>query len=242
MRAMLEMESMAFRYPDGTPALRGVSAAIAEGETVGLVGPNGSGKTTLAMVLAGWLTPTAGTLRWRGRPVGPRDWAGMRAEIGFGFTNPDDQLIMPTVLDDVCFGPLAAGAPPDRVRAEAEHWLRALGIADTASRFPGHLSAGQKRLATLAGILIMQPRLLVLDEPTAFLDPRARREVIAQLRALPQAKLLITHDLELVLALCARVLVLDGGCLAADGPARTLLADAVLMETHGLECPSSLAR
>jgi cobalt/nickel transport system ATP-binding protein len=240
MNTALDIRDLQFSYPDGTEALRGFSAAVEEGACVGVVGPNGAGKTTLALLLAGFLEPAAGEIRLLGRIVTRRDIAQARAEIGFTFHDPDDQLFMPTVLEDVCFGPLCAGVPADEAVRRARHMLATLEIDDLSARFPGHLSSGQKRLATLAGVLVMNPRVLVLDEPTAFLDPHARRQVLAHLRALPQAKLVITHDLELVAELAGQVVVLSGGRDVASGPPASVLANTALMQAHRLEVPVSL--
>ena len=240
MIAALEMQDLRFRYPDGTEALRGFSATVADGACVGIVGPNGAGKTTLALLLAGFLEPAAGEVRLFGRAITRDEIAQARTEIGFTFHDPDDQLFMPTVLEDVCFGPLCAGVSPDDAVHQARAMLAALEIENLAGRFPGHLSTGQKRLATLAGVLVMNPRVLVLDEPTAFLDPHARRQVLSHLQRLPQSKVLITHDLELVLELCSEVVVISGGRNVTAGPPRRVLADAALMEAHRLEVPHSL--
>jgi cobalt/nickel transport system ATP-binding protein len=240
VNAALEMRDLRFRYPDETEALRGFSAVVAEGECVGIVGPNGAGKTTLALLLAGFLEPGAGQVRLFGRAITPQEIGQARIEIGFTFHDPDDQLFMPTVLEDVCFGPLCAGVPPDDAVHQARAMLTALEIEDLAGRFPGHLSAGQKRLATLAGVLVMNPRVLVLDEPTAFLDPHARRQVLSHLQRLPQSKVLITHDLDLVVELCSGVVVMSAGRDVASGPPRQILADAGLIHTHRLEVPPLL--
>jgi cobalt/nickel transport system ATP-binding protein len=237
----LEVEGLAFRYPDGTDALAGVSLTVPAGGCAAVVGPNGAGKTTLVSVLAGFLAPRAGTVRVGGLELRPDTAAAVRARAGFLFSNPDDQLFMPTVLEDVCFGPLAAGVRPDEARARALALLDELAIAPLAAKFPGHLSAGQKRLATLAGVLVMSPGLLVLDEPTAFLDPWARRQLMARLAALPQTRLVITHDLELVVELCSRVHVLDAGALVAAGDPAEILGDEALMRAHRLERPHLLA-
>ncbi len=241
MSAALEVRDVAYRYPDGTEALRRVTLRAAPGAAVALVGPNGAGKTTLVSLLAGFLAPTAGEVRVAGVRLEEGTAAGIRARTGFLFANPDDQLFMPTVLEDACFGPLAAGVPAGEARRRALAQLGALGIDGLAPRFPGHLSAGQKRLATLAGALVMEPELLVLDEPTAFLDPHARRHLIRTLGALRPTRLLVTHDLELVVELCAEVYVLDGGEVVARGAPDAVLGDEALMRAHRLERPHVLA-
>jgi cobalt/nickel transport system ATP-binding protein len=241
MTAALEIRDLGFRYPDGTEALRGVSLAVEAGACAAVVGPNGAGKTTLVSVLAGFLAPSAGTVRVGDVQLGPATLARIRARTGFLFSNPDDQLFMPTVLEDAAFGPLAAGVPPEEARRRAEATLGELGLAAAAHRFPGHLSAGQKRLATLAGVLVSDPDLLVLDEPTAFLDPHARRGLLARVGALRPTRLVITHDLELVVELCSRVHVLDGGRVVAEGAPAEVLGDEALMAAHRLERPHLLA-
>ncbi len=237
----LTVTELAYRYPDGTAALRGVSLRAGAGECVGLVGPNGAGKTTLVSLLAGFLAPGAGTVEVGELLLTPATLAAARARVGFLFADPDDQLFMPTLLEDVAFGPIAAGAAPAEARARAEELLSALGLGALASKPPAHLSAGEKRLATLAGVLVSAPGLLVLDEPTAFLDPWARRQLLGRLAALSQTRLLITHDLELVVELCERVVLLDAGRVVAEGTPREVLGDEARMLAHRLERPHILA-
>ncbi len=239
--SVLSVEGVSYRYPDGTEALRGVSFDIEDGACVGLVGPNGAGKTTLVSVLAGFFEPSAGSVAVGGVRMGASTLAEVRARVGFVFADPDDQLFMPTVLEDVCFGPLAGGASPEEAKGRALELLNALGIGALASKFPGHLSAGQKRLATLAGVLVQSPRLLVLDEPTAFLDPFARRDTLSRLKGLSQARLLVTHDLEAVVELCSLVLLLDEGRVVARGTPASVLGDVALMSAHRLERPHILS-
>ncbi len=241
MSAAVEIRDLAFRYPDGTEALRGLSMSAAPGQAVAVVGPNGAGKTTLVSILAGLLAPTRGEVRVGGIALAHETIPTIRARSGFLFANPDDQLFMPTVLEDVAFGPLAAGRPSEDARARALEQLSALGLGEVAARFPGHLSAGQKRLATLAGALVMDPDLLVLDEPTAFLDPYARRQLIKRLAALHQSRLVITHDLELVVELCSAVYVIDRGVAVASGSPDRVLGDEPLMQAHRLERPHILS-
>jgi energy-coupling factor transporter ATP-binding protein EcfA2 len=239
-KAALEIVGLRYRYPGGVEALRGVDLAVAPGECVGLVGPNGAGKTTLVLTLAGFCRPDAGQVRVQGIALEPCALARVRAQVGFVFQNLDDQLFMPSVLEDVEFGPLKAGVPPATAHAQAHAILDEMGLGDLAGRFPGHLSAGQKRLATLAAVLVLQPALLVLDEPTSFLDPAARRRFMAHLAALPQARLLVTHDLEMVLELCTRVVLLADGQVVATGAPAALLAQEALLAAHHLEVPYSL--
>jgi cobalt/nickel transport system ATP-binding protein len=228
-------------FADGRTALRGVTFEVAPGECVGLVGPNGAGKTTLFLRLCGVLPGERGQAAVNGLdPADPVQRRKLPETVGVVFQNPDDQLFSPTVLEDVAFGPLNLGATADEAKARAAEALAAVGLPDAGERVPFQLSGGQKRRAALAGVLAMRPAVLLLDEPSMFLDPGGRRELIGLVRQLPGTKLIATHDLDLVLDTCPRVLVLDGGSLYADGPAAALLADADLMDRHGLEVPYRL--
>jgi len=228
-------------YADGRTALNGVTFSVDAGECVGLVGPNGAGKTTLFLRLCGVLPGKPGEASVLGLdPADPAQRRKLPATVGVVFQNPDDQLFSPTVLEDVAFGPLNLGATADEAKTRAADALAAVGLADAGERVPFQLSGGEKRRAALAGVLAMRPAVLLLDEPSMFLDPRGRRELIGVVRGLPGTKLIATHDLELVLDTCSRVLVLDGGSLLADGPAAALLADPDLMDRHGLEVPYRL--
>jgi cobalt/nickel transport system ATP-binding protein len=242
MGIALEILDLHYRYPDGTKALRGFRAAIGENECVGLVGPNGAGKTTLLLALAGFLHPNAGEFRLLGESIPFTQTTLLRRAIGFSFSNPDDQLFMPTVLDDVCFGPLCQGQAQELATAQAREILTALGIGELQQHFPGHLSSGQKRLAALAGVLVMNPQILAFDEPTAFLDPYSRRQVARIIGKIPHTKLLVTHDLELVLDLCSKVIVIFDGQNVCEGMPSTVLGNDELMESYHLETPYSLRR
>ena len=238
---VIQVSELSYAYPRGPAALDCVSFEIAAGESVGLIGPNGAGKTSLFLCLAGVIMPRAQMLRIGG--LDPRDAAQRRqlpSCVGVVFQNSDDQLFNATVFDDVAFGPLNLGLPPDEVRRRTAAALASVALTGLEERAPFHLSGGEKRRVALAGVLAMRPQVLLLDEPSLHLDPRGRREFIRLLNSLPDTKVIASHDLELILQTCPRVLLLDGGRLIADGPARTLLADIALMEKHGLEAPYSL--
>ncbi len=240
-RPVIEVRGLGYRYSAGTTALIDVSFSIAAGEHVGLVGPNGAGKTTLFLCLCGVLKGQAELLRVGG--LDPRDAAQRRqlpARVGIVFQDSDDQLFSATVFDDVAFGPLNLGLPAAEVERRVADALQCVGMAGLAQRPPFHLSGGEKRRAALAGVLAMGPEVLLLDEPSLHLDPRGRRELIALLRDLGGTQIIASHDLELILATCQRTLLLDGGRLVDDRPACAVLADATLMEEHGLEVPYSL--
>jgi cobalt/nickel transport system ATP-binding protein len=243
MSVAIDVGGVNFSYPDGKTALCDMRFQAADGESVGLVGPNGAGKTTLFLCLAGVLLPQSGTIRVAG--LDPRiaaDRKALPARLGIVFQNSDEQLFSTTVGDDVAFGPLNLGLADDEVRRRVAQALERVALAGFDERVPFHLSGGEKRRAALAGVLAMQPHILLLDEPSMFLDPRGRRELIRLLNDLAVTKIIATHDLDMILDTCQRVLVLDHGRLIAEGPAQTLLADAALMEAHGLEVPYRLRR
>ncbi|WP_462362815.1 energy-coupling factor ABC transporter ATP-binding protein [Pyramidobacter porci] len=230
----LEVRALHYSYPDGHKALNGVSFRLRENEKLALVGPNGSGKSTLLLHLAGGIAARQGEIRLHGRPAGTED---LRRAVGLIFQEPDDQLFMPQVADDVAFGLVARGVPAAEARRKAMEMLDRLGAAHLAERPPHRLSGGEKRLAALAGILVMEPQVIVLDEPTSALDPRARRRVIETLRALSQPLILTTHDLDMALDVCSRAALLYDGAVAAEGPLPDLFRDKELLERNGLELP-----
>ncbi len=239
----IEVQGLRYAYPQGPVALDGIAFTLAVGESVGLIGPNGAGKTTLFLCLSGVLQARADVLRVGG--LDPRDPTQRRhlpARVGIVFQNSDDQLFNATVFDDVAFGPLNLDLPADEVRRRVAEALGRVGMAGQENRVPFHLSGGEKRRVALAGVLAMRPDVLLLDEPSMYLDPRGRRELMALLLALGGTRMIASHDLEMILETCGRVLLLDGGRLIADGPPRTILADGTLMEAHGLEVPYSLRR
>ena len=225
-----------FRYPDGYHALRGISVAISPGERVALVGPNGAGKSTFMLHLNGLLTGE-GEITVAGLPLKKETLPQVRAKVGLVFQNPDDQLFSPTVFDDVAFGPLHMGFDEATVRQRVAEALDAVGMNDYAERMPHHMSVGQKKRVAIATVLAMRPDILVLDEPSAGLDPRGRRQLIDLLGSLSVTMLVSTHDMRLVAELFPRSLVMDRGALVADGDTATILADDALLEAHGLEKP-----
>jgi cobalt/nickel transport system ATP-binding protein len=238
----IHVRDLSYAYAGGQTALDHVSFDVAAGESVGLVGPNGAGKTTLFLCLSGVLSRKDGAVSVAG--LDPADRAQRRAlpsKVGIVFQNSDDQLFNATVFDDVAFGPLNLGLAPDEVKRRVAEGLERVGLSGFERRVPLHLSGGEKRRAALAGVLAMRPDILLLDEPSIHLDPRGRREFIRLINGLAVTKVIAAHDLELILETCRRTLVLDQGRLMADGPARALLADAALMEAHGLEVPHSLS-
>jgi cobalt/nickel transport system ATP-binding protein len=239
--AAIAVQGLTFAYPRGPLALDRLHFQIEPGECVGLVGPNGAGKTTLFLCLSGVLPVKPGMARLAGLdPAQPGERSRLPNKVGIVFQNSDDQIFNSTVFDDVAFGPLNLGLPAEEVRARIRAALERVGLSGSENRVPHHLSGGEKRRVALAGVLAMSPEILLLDEPTQFLDPRGRRELIKLLHSLPGTKIIAAHDLEMILETCRRILVLDRGRLIADGGARELLADRLLMETHGLEVPHSL--
>lgn len=233
MRPVIEIRDFHLIYPDGREALRGVHLTLMEGEKVALVGPNGAGKSTLMLALVG-LLKGRGTLRVFEEDLDDGNARRLRARLGLVFQEPDDQLFSPTVFDDVAYGPLYAGLPEAEVRQRVTRALIQVGLNGFEGRLSHHLSVGEKKRAAIATVLAMEPEVLLLDEPSAGLDPRARRRLIEVMRALPQTMLVATHDLELVAELLPRTVVMDGGVVVADGPTSALLADESLLERHGL--------
>jgi cobalt/nickel transport system ATP-binding protein len=227
---------LSFRYPDGHEALRGVSLVIDRGEKVALVGPNGAGKSTLMLHLNGILG-SRGEVVVSGLPVTEANLPIVRALVGLVFQNPDDQLFSPTVFEDVAFGPLHMGLDEAEVRARVDEALEHVGMRPYAERLSHHLSTGEKKRISIATVLAMRPEILVLDEPSAGLDPRARRALIDLLAALPITMLVATHDMLMARDLLPRMIVMDGGTIVADGATAVLFDDIALLEAHGLERP-----
>jgi energy-coupling factor transporter ATP-binding protein EcfA2 len=260
----VRVHSLSFRYPDGRHALRGVDLTILPGETIALVGPNGAGKSTLLLHLNGLLpgkgrsplevghahahgpSQTAAARNGRGQvwidglEVNAPNAPEVRRRVGLVFQDPDDQLFSTSVVEDVAFGPLNLGRSSAEARRIAGECLALVELEDAAERVPHHLSFGERKRVCLAGVLACDPSILVLDEPTANLDPRGRRRFIQLISSLRATKLIATHDLEMVLELCRRTVLLDGGRVVADGPTGDVLGDTHLLDKHGLELPLSL--
>jgi cobalt/nickel transport system ATP-binding protein len=237
----IHVAGLTYVYPRGPTALDGVAFELNSGEGVGLIGPNGAGKTTLFLCLAGVLNIGAGIARLGGLDPGePKDRRRLPAKVGIVFQNSDDQLFHTNVFDDVAFGPLNLGLTAAEVRSRVAQALEQVGMTGMDERVPFHLSGGEKRRVALAGVLAMEPEILLLDEPSMYLDPRGRRELIRVIDRLPVTKVIASHDLEMIRETCSRILMLDGGRLVADGPITKVLSDAELMNAHGLEVPHSL--
>lgn len=241
MKCAVCIQDLTFSYPDGVQALNEINLSIIEGENVGVVGQNGAGKSTLLLHLNG-------ILRGKGRvsvfdvDVGDKTLKLVRRKVGLVFQEPDDQLFSPTVFDDVAFGPLSMGLAEDEVRARVSRALESTGMTMMAERAPHHLSGGQKKRVAISTVLALEPELLVFDEPAANLDPRSRHALIELLRSLPQTKVIASHDLDLIKALCQRTVVMDQGRIVADGATEHIMSDHDLLTRHGLATNSLAPR
>lgn len=239
----IELRRLSFQYPNGRLALDEIACSIPIGERIAVVGPSGAGKSTLLMHLNGLLpavpikSDNLAQVFVQGDAVTRARLREVRRHVGFLFQDPDDQLFCPTVRDDVAFGPLNLGLSRDEVMARVENGLAAVGMADCSTRNPAELSTGERKRVCLAGILACHPSILVLDEPTSNLDPRARRQLLEILRAFSGTLVVATHDLDFVIELCPRVVVLESGKVQADGPTERILAEPLIMDRYGLEVP-----
>jgi cobalt/nickel transport system ATP-binding protein len=238
---IIEVTDLEYSYPDGTMALQGVSFRIMHGESVALIGANGAGKSTLLLHLNGYFTPTQGSVRIGDFPLTKNTLPAIRRTVGMVFQNPDDQLFMPTVYDDVAFGPLNLGLPLKEVETRVMHALTRVGLAHVAHKPPYRLSAGEKRSVAIATVLSMSPDILVMDEPTSTLDPKSRRNLINLLKTFTHTKIIATHDLDMVLDLCERTIILHNGRISADGATLELFQNDALLEESHLEKPLRLA-
>jgi len=237
---IIELRSVSFDYPDGTRALQDVSFRIVHGEAVGLVGPNGAGKTTLIMHLNGQLLPRSGEILIGEVPLTKKTRQDIRRSVGVVLQNPDDQLFMPTVYEDVAFGPTNLGLPAEVVRERVRQALEEVGCAGVEARPPHRLSGGQKKAVAIAGVIAMKPDVLVMDEPSANLDPGSRRHLINILKGFTHSRIIASHDLDLILEVCRRCIVIHEGRVVADGKSEEILLDERLMRECDLELPVSV--
>ncbi|ANW64315.1 energy-coupling factor ABC transporter ATP-binding protein [Mycolicibacterium tokaiense] len=239
MTPAVRVRELHYAYPDGHPALDGVDLTVAAGERVALLGPNGAGKTTLMLHLNGVLTAASGSVEISGVPLSRKTVRDIRRRVGLVFQDPDDQLFMPTVAQDIAFGPANFGLTGAELAQRVRTALRAVDLTELADRSPAHLSGGQRRRAALAAVLACEPEILVLDEPSANLDPVARRELAQTLQqsTTERTMLLVTHDLPYAAQLCERAVIIDHGRVVADGDIRSVLGDAALLAQHRLELP-----
>jgi cobalt/nickel transport system ATP-binding protein len=239
---IIEFNNVHFTYPDGTEALKGVNFRITHGEAVGIVGANGAGKSTLISHMNGYLLPSKGTITIGDLTLNRSTLVHARKTVGVVFQNPDDQLFMPTVFDDVAFGPLNLGMTRERVIERVNEALTTVGCLTLKDKPPHHLSMGQKRAVTIAAVIAMQPDILVMDEPAASLDPGSRRQLINLLKEFRHTRIIASHDLDLILDVCGRCLVISNGKITADGGADEILLNEKLLEENNLELPLSLQR
>jgi cobalt/nickel transport system ATP-binding protein len=239
---IIEFKEVFFRYPDGTEALKGVNFRITHGESVGVVGANGAGKSTLLQHMNGCLLPTSGTVTIGDLALTAKTRKEIRRKVGIVFQNPDDQLFMPTVFDDVAFGPLNLGLDEAHVRERVHHALGLVNGLALRDKPPHHLSAGQKSSVAIASVIAMEPDILALDEPAANLDPRSRRSLVAFLKTFAHSKMIASHDLDLILDVCGRCIVIGDGRVVADGPSAEILSNRTMLEENSLELPLSFQR
>jgi cobalt/nickel transport system ATP-binding protein len=239
---IVEFKDVFFRYPDGTAALRGINFRITHGESVGVVGANGAGKSTLLQHMNGCLLPTSGTVTIGDLLLTKKTRQEVRRKVGIVFQNPDDQLFMPTVFDDVAFGPLNLGMDEASVRERVGKALCMVGSLALRDKPPHHLSCGQKSAVAIAAVMAMEPDILAMDEPAANLDPKSRRALITLLKTFSHSKIIASHDLDLILDVCERCIVIGDGIVVADGPSAEILSNRALLEENSLELPLSLQR
>lgn len=234
---IVEADKLHYSYPDGTAALCGVSFRIAHGESVALVGENGAGKSTLLQHFTGCLFPSDGSLKIGGSTVDKANLTAVRRAVGMVFQNPDDQLFMPTVFEDVAFGLLNLGIAETELEGKVMGALEVVGAAHLRGRPPYRLSQGEKRAAAIAGVLAMSPDILIMDEPTSSLDPLSRRRLINLLKTFKHTKIIATHDLDFAMELCERTIVIHKGAVTADGPTKKIFSDDALLRSSSLERP-----
>jgi len=233
LNEVIKINNLSFTYPDGQPALSGLSLTVGQGESVAVIGPNGAGKSTLLLHLNGILHSN-GTVRVFGRQADGKNLKWVRSRVGLVFQDPDDQLFSPTVFDDVAFGPINMGYSEAEVHRAVSKALEWVGMTGYEKRSSHHLSIGERKRIAIATVLSMSPQILALDEPSGNLDPRSKWSLISLLRRLPMTKIVATHDLELVRALCSRTVILDRGQIVIDGATSLILNDKSLLAAHGL--------
>ena len=238
-RDVIEVRNLNFSYPDGTSALKAIDFILREGETVALIGPNGAGKSTFVLHLNGVLRGE-GMVKVMGEEVDRSNIRRIRSKVGVVFQDPNDQLFMPSIFDDVAFGPLNFGMPAQEVKSRVEKILDDMGLRKVCDKPPHHLSLGEKKNASLATVLVLEPEILILDEPTSSLDPGARRIFIQLLNRLQVSKIIATHDLDLVYELCSKVVLMNNGTIITQGETKDILRNKTLLEEHNLEIPASL--
>jgi len=236
---IIESNNVCFNYPDGTEVLKGITFRILHGESVGLIGANGAGKTTLLMNLNGQLLPAKGFISIGEIPLDKKTRQEIRKKVGFVFQNPDDQLFMPTVYEDVAFGPLNLGLNYEMVDERVKNALEVVGCLHLSNRPPHRLSEGQKAAVAIAAVMAMNPDILLMDEPASNLDPKSRRQLINLLKGFEHTKIIASHDLDLILEVCERCIVINDGRITADGAAEDILLNKTLLEENGLELPLS---
>ncbi|MBI5633140.1 MAG: ATP-binding cassette domain-containing protein [Nitrospirae bacterium] len=239
---IVEFRDVHYHYPDGTAALNGLSLRITHGESVGIVGANGSGKSTLLMHTNGYLLPQTGTITVGDFQLDKKTRQEIRKKVGLIFQNPDDQLFMPTVSEDVAFGPLNLGLSVERVNETVQEALETVGCSALRDKPPHHLSGGQMSAVAIASVLAMQPDILVMDEPASHLDPKSRRALINLLKHFHHTKIIASHDLDLIMDVCSRCIIVKEGKVVADGPTEEILSDGQLLEDNNLELPLSLQK
>ena len=234
MNSAIEIKNYSYKYADGVCALKDVNFSVGHGERIALIGPNGAGKSTLILAMCGFLQGT-GDICIDGLKVNKSNIRKIRSLLGLVMQSPDDQLFMPTLFDDVAFGPLNMGLETNQIRKRVEDTLEKVGLSGMGNRAPHHFSAGQKRCAAIATVLSMNPKIITMDEPDSSLDPRSRGKLINLLRGLEQTLIIATCNMDFVARLCTRAILMDSGQIIADGPVRSILADSALMQNHGLE-------
>ena len=238
---MIEFQNVSFAYEKDRPVLRELSFRIGDGEAVGLIGANGAGKSTVMKLLLGLIAPTEGSVLVDGIRVEKKSLPEIRRKLGFVLQNSDNQMFMPTVYEDMIFAPLNYGLSREKAERRVDTALERLGMQELKHRHNHRISGGEKRMAAIATILAMEPKAILMDEPSSALDPYNRRIVINTIRELQQTKLITSHDLDMILDTCERVILLSGGRIVADGPADVILRDKALLEAHRMELPFCLA-